>query len=688
MLKQFPYADWELETYIPSPNLPVQPSAQDLQDRWHPVFVECRAETVEDVDDFIKQSRERSATAQASYQFDYHALDALDRLRIALKSSRKDVAERFRRIYLYMRSSTLSQMSETYPNFEGLFSVLSISPALPIVPENNFAPAPSHDESLKTFQTNISGACRPQSTIVTAVIDDLIGIANERFRHAPTTTRIERFWPQVVPLRKTPAGDFDSGIVCTDADINQELAATATSSIVDEEAFYRSFYRPRIRPLIDACDDKTIHFAQAAGVADLQDAGFQRPVTFRASHGTHVLDLAAGDQMAQTNDLAGDEITRPIFAVQLPPLATSETSGARLEQYILSGVQAILGWADSRQGGPAPCVINLSYGTQAGPKNGEGFLEREVARLIRLRNAEGILTRFVVAAGNGYRARSRSEITVHEDAPKSINWQVRPQDQSSNFLEIWSEKHVDIVIKHGEKVILTSTHTETKTTDGSHAAARLYRVETDTARGTIIALAPTINHGRPNQITRSGAYKVTVSTPETAPQCVALEVQRDESPINYRDTGYQSYIDDPNAYEYDKETGWLDRYDDNASLTHDGTLNALATMNDTQKIPEIYVAAAYTSDFGNERVAQYSASGGGHISKTPTLSAKADRSQTLQGQLASGTFSGGKLPMSGTSVAAPLITRRLVDAGGDLIAEFSAPEKREGFGRMIPNKAH
>jgi len=57
--------------------------------------------------------------------------------------------------------------------------------------------------------------------------------------------------------------------------------------------------------------------------------------------------------------------------------------------------------------------------------------------------------------------------------------------------------------------------------------------------------------------------------------------------------------------------------------------------------------------------APYSATGAPYVSKNPSVSAIGDSSWTLRGVMASGTLSGTTAVMSGTSVAAPQITREL-----------------------------
>jgi hypothetical protein len=125
-----------------------------------------------------------------------------------------------------------------------------------------------------------------------------------------------------------------------------------------------------------------------------------RPFAFAQTHGTQVLDLAAGWPMADA------PVDRPIMAVQLRQMATLETWGARLDLFILLGLQRLFYWADRwTEDGEvkrAPLVVNISYGVLAGPKDGSGLIESEIARMVAARIAEGVPTAVVLPSGNGY----------------------------------------------------------------------------------------------------------------------------------------------------------------------------------------------------------------------------------------------------------------------------------------------
>ena len=92
-----------------------------------------------------------------------------------------------------------------------------------------------------------------------------------------------------------------------------------------------------------------------------------RPAQHRSTHGTHVLDLAAGwphplstgeADSEQWNGFAGQA---PLIAVQLPHSPNKDTSGAGLGVQVLDALHFIA--AHARENGPrADVVVNLSDG--------------------------------------------------------------------------------------------------------------------------------------------------------------------------------------------------------------------------------------------------------------------------------------------------------------------------------------
>ncbi len=658
MIPTNPYADWDRETFV---DHATAASSSDAP-RMHPVYVALTATTEAEVETFIQSAGDTGPGAQ--YMLDALSLNILTRLKVALRLGHAAAADRLSRIYIYRRPEV------AYDDAGMAFEVHAVGPAFPVrLPDLGAGPivddASDATQGLDAFEANLA---RPAQTapVLTGVIDDVMGIANARFRDARTSTRIHHFWPQQIQSARAQDGRVFSGPQLTKTEIDARLVQAATDDQVDELAFTQALLGDQAP-------------GSAGANLTLLDPTARRPLAFRATHGTHVLDLAAGEAM---EDAVQD---RPILAVQLPAQATAETWGARLDHAILTGVQAILNWADSWPGGAAPCVINLSYGVQAGPKNGQAFLEREVARLIAARNAAGIVTRLVLPAGNSYRDKSRAEMDVANGAKGCVTWKVLPLDQSSNFVEIWSETAVSVTLRDPSGAVVLSTDGPQDWRADGHLIGRLYAGAKSGASNVTLALAGTLNHRQAKQVARAGAYQIEVSTASSQPVAVSVEVHRDETPNTQRRVSHQSYLTDAFAYGYDAQTGRLEAPLANSALTRDGTLSAFATASSEDAV---YVVGGIFAGDDPLVASRVSASAGGFVSRNPTGVAVSDDSLAHPGQLATGTFSGSVILQGGTSVACPQVARALVNAGGTLPPLTGSAHPRLGQGAWSIGPAH
>ncbi len=245
-----------------------------------------------------------------------------------------------------------------------------------------------------------SGEWAPDKVIV-AVIDDGIGFAHERFRIGPGETRIEFFWHQdgmAPPQSSAPFGrEFGK------AEINALLQAASSGG---EDEIYRK-----------------------AGMLDFRVPG-HKPLGLRLAHGTHVLDLAAGEDPAQRRR------NRPIIAVQLASVATENASGANIEFYVEAALTYIRTRAKllAGKGPPLPVVVNFSYATQTGPHDGTARLEEFIDRIVRLKDPP---MRVVAPAGNGHAARCHAEADFSTSALVELPWRVQPDDLTPTVAEIW-----------------------------------------------------------------------------------------------------------------------------------------------------------------------------------------------------------------------------------------------------------
>ena len=161
---------------------------------------------------------------------------------------------------------------------------------------------------------------------------------SHRFR-LPAGTRVAYFLNQDGP---------SLGTELIAADIKAAMDAAKFNGIIDELAVYRA----------------------KGGLNFSMDV--RKAVVQRRSHGTHVLDLAAGEEPGAAGT------GRPIVAVQMPARAVEDSTGVSLLPFKILGLVYALEKAvqlAATYGGRVPVVVNLSFGGQAESHTGRYRLE-------------------------------------------------------------------------------------------------------------------------------------------------------------------------------------------------------------------------------------------------------------------------------------------------------------------------
>ena len=501
--------------------------------------------------------------------------------------------------------------------------------------------------------------------VVVAVIDDGINVANERFVDANGRSRVDFAWVQDMPL---------SGNVLFGSEITGTQIDTAR----------RNFNDP------------------SAVLSELGLIDFSRPgataLARRASHGTHMADLAAG--YGRGDPGYQEAHLRRIITVQLPFLMTQETSGATYAPFLLRAIEFVLARAESMRSGLGldrlPVVINWSYATSGGPHNGAGQIERILeAQLPSDTVPTGIQAQIVLPAGNRRLARQHAVITTDRRTKKTLTlpWRIQPGDQTSSFLEIWlpidAVPDLEIALPGEAATTVNALQTPQLLRYGGPQGDVVARVAIDDAgsgrQRILIAVVPTEIYDSARRPAPAGTWTVTVSATLTKGQRIEAWVQRDEAPYRYRTNARQSYFDDP-AYEKFDRQGRPQVVDSGSSIVKRvGTQSGIATN------PASLVVAGYAMDSGD--AAPYSGCGdlgSPHGPYSPDVAAISDRSPSQPGILASGTLTGTTLPINGTSVAAPQVTRLLADkmaageptfeaAKGALIADAAGQDTARGL---------
>ena len=626
-----PYENWEKATR--------QPGAA-LVPLWQPVYVELRGDLPAGIAGAAQMLLGQIATSREI------AVEAVTLAMLQGLAAGAALREADRRFFLF-RPEVVAAKASLMGGAAIPVKLLHLGPAMPTAFDTAAAvpPLPPHmGQGLA-------------STVITGVIDDVMGLANERFRRSPTATRIERFWMQGMPA-------ITGGAAVIGGEIDRAGLDAVLQASSEEIGVYDRLVANGVYVIARAPRGEV-----GLTPYDLLNA---RPFAFAQTHGTQVLDLAAGWPMGDA------PLDRPIMAVQLPQLATLETWGARLDLFVLLGLQRLIHWADRWvEGGVtkrAPLVVNISYGILAGPKDGSGLIEAEIARLVAARNAEGVPTAVVLPAGNGFRDNCHARMTLPAGTADEVTLRLQPDDQSVSFVEIWLTGHqrlrLAITPPQGtrfDRLILpadTAFDWQGRLGGGlvqtmARVYVRPYPPLTGATMGrtrVTIAFLPSQNHEVPHQVVPAGAYVLRLTNEGRAPLDAHLETQRDETPSSFPSWGRQAYLDHAAAYGWDRQVAGYGA--PAGPIARAGTLSAYATA---QGPGVLVVGAAFDRD-NLGRAARYSAAGPNPGRARPDMAAVAEESQAHPGVLAAATLSGGVTRFSGTSAAAPQITRALVAA--------------------------
>lgn len=519
---------------------------------------------------------------------------------------------------------------------------------VPWQPDANPAPAGVADADVPR------DAARP----VLGIIDDGFACANARFLRRDGVrwrSRLLSLWDQSATPSDLPTQQrWAYGRLHETASIDAVLYRnTSPGGVVDEDQVYA-------------------------------DMGYTE-VRHRATHGTHVLDLAAG---AEPDDPQEQLAAPTIVAVQLPTAVLEDTSCASLTVFVLDAMRHIVDQADRvPPGADLPrLIINLSMGNIAGPHNGSSIFEQAVDELVALRRASDgekkkekkkkTETEVVLPAGNTYLAQCHSWADVQPGGTLDLSWRLMPADGTPSFMELWLSPWNapdDALAKLAGLKLLLTPPTDSGLSqlevdagdlkplqDSAQRTVAMVNFPEQCANGTkaliLIAVAPTEPRVPSSATAPCGVWQVQLHNGgETRLNCNAY-IQRDDVAYGHRGFGRQSVFEDPDYQRFDAQGRPKVLDDDDAYLRRVGTWNGLATGS------LVRVAGAATQENGVLSPAPYSSE------PLPTAVAIASRtvyfevddSPVLAGTLASGTRTGSVVALQGTSMAAPQLSRELL----------------------------
>ncbi|MCA0961265.1 S8 family serine peptidase [Salipiger bermudensis] len=502
---------------------------------------------------------------------------------------------------------------------------------------------------------------------IVAVIDDGIGFLNARFckarrrgRGSVLRTRFEAIWLQA--LERAGPGDRS-------ACLGEILERRQINALLRREGFNETGEYTALN-------------------ARLARADARRSTDFGTSHGTHVLDLAAGSEPDDSDDPARGW---PLLGVQLPPQAIADTSGTKFESYLVDAVRWVLRRAEAMDP-HAPVIINLSLGMLAGPKDGTRFAEYQVAREARFwEQIKGQPVRVVWSFGNDYRKRLVAGLSfpaaeARRDTAQSIEWRVQPGDLTESYVEIRAAPgqplealEIGVTTPAGlaSGVSALKPGEIRNLTQGDQAVARIYHVpehrldpETLQRNFYLLALAPTASLDL-EPLVPSGAWQLAFRYDGCAALDLELQVQRDDSLVGYRAGARQSYFESAEGYGWDQEFFDYTQLGPDCAIKYAGSHSALATALTRQ----VFHVGAVRDDAQDDRLppSDYCGEGAAWSVPGPTVSAIADRSFLRGGVQGCGTLSGSTRFLNGTSAAAGRLSRALALSSKGLVADATTP---------------
>ncbi|MEM7541750.1 MAG: S8 family peptidase [Pseudomonadota bacterium] len=229
--------------------------------------------------------------------------------------------------------------------------------------------------------------------VVLGIIDYGCDYAHRNFRDGSGKTRLKAIWHQRGSL--DPLGHMAYGREYTPAEINAALAQADPYS--------------------------------ALGYAPPPDTMFSV-----GTHGTHVMDIAAGNGngsgiagFAPNAELIFVDVAHSDIAFSGRDVVDSSFGDSVM---LLEAVQYIFDKA-----GEQPCVINISLGTNGGPHDGSTLVEQGIDRLVMNRPNRAV----VVSASNSHEDGIHASGTLTQNGNLDLVWNVPTNDFSHNEMEIW-----------------------------------------------------------------------------------------------------------------------------------------------------------------------------------------------------------------------------------------------------------
>jgi hypothetical protein len=375
-------------------------------------------------------------------------------------------------------------------------------------------------------------------------------------------------------------------------------------------------------------------------------------------HGSGVTHLLAGRNVDLPDGSRRDSNSKQpagVFCVQLPDdLTIQDTAGGWLGFHALLGIRHIVQSAKEQAGDKTwHAIINLSYGSIAGPHDGTSMFEEAMEEICGRfnENAAGKVD-IVLAAGNTRGKKIHAERTLAPNASNTFRFLAPPDNPRESYLELWipqladdgttrfsaSDIEVELVAPTGDAVKATvgQAHVLNLVSPADPCAGIVFAhrvAQGDKGTMLLLLLRPTQAGGQPDRAP-AGVWQLRVANHSAYTVTVHAWAERNDMVVRHRRTQQARFIEDP----------------DDAGHVNDGRTLSNAAGGGGVTV----VGAVRQSD---KVMAAYSGTDATRPSVKPDYFAASDAGAAMPGVLIDGFYSGTTVRMSGTSVAAPWVAR-------------------------------
>ena len=407
-------------------------------------------------------------------------------------------------------------------------------------------------------------------------------------------------------------------------------------------------------------------------------------------HGGAVMDLAAGG-VNPRNSMADAASDADIIFVQLPKDTVYDSTGSSMSVFLLDALSYIIEKCiDAEQ-----LVINLSFGATAGPHNGQTLIERAMDDFLAAARIDKPFRKIdiVLAAGNHHEANLHANIQLtSEVSEKALKWHIMPDDCTDSYMELWSDSelcgHFTVSLRSPSGVtsmaVAFGSADELKDNVSGKTLAALIRPSEYNREQkkyvSLIALAPT--HASAWGQAEHGVWSIQLKLIESKLAFVEIDawIERDDPMAWERGQPQSHFVSSTELVSADELD---DTYADarRISAARSDAVSRLGTNSkisngELPKVVGSYVGSTLVSNSAGQLInfdlSPYSGAGPKHLidgrTAWPDFIAVGDQTRFIDGIFAAGNRTGVVCRMNGTSVAAPQISRYLINEGSRLAA--------------------